>query len=124
MSFIDQMAEARIQTAAESGAFDNLSGAGRPLPADDARLVPPELRAGYRLLKNAGFVPPEVAQAREVRALHQLLAAADSSGPNAERLTRRLRLLETTLAASRRGRGLLSGTGYDARLQQRLARKK
>src|SRR5699024_4801661 len=64
MNYLDRLAEAHIRTAAEHGVFDNLRGAGKPLPPDEAQHVPRELRAGYRMLKNAGFVPPEVEQAR------------------------------------------------------------
>jgi hypothetical protein len=34
-------------------------GSGEPLTLDDDSHVPAELRAGYRLLKNAGCLPPE-----------------------------------------------------------------
>jgi len=40
------------------GDFDGLPGAGRPLVLDDDPLVPEDLRLAYRILKNAGFVPP------------------------------------------------------------------
>ena len=67
MSLLDQLADAHIQTAIDNGDLDNLPGQGKPLPPDDARHVPTELRAGYRLLKNAGFVPPEIQTHRELR---------------------------------------------------------
>lgn len=121
MNFLDSLAETHIRSAAERGVFDDLPGAGRPLPEDDARKVPPELRAGYRLLKNSGHLPPEVEQAREIRELRDLLAVADSDSAEADRATRRLRFLETALAAARRGRGLLLDAGYDASVRARLA---
>lgn len=124
MNFLDRLAEANIQAAADRGAFDNLSGAGRPLPPDEARHVPPELRAGYRLLKNAGFVPPEVTRVREIQGLRDLLAIAGSDSEQADQVTRRLRLLEATLATNRRGRGLLLDSCYDAHVRARLARVK
>lgn len=123
MNFLERMAEANIQAAAKRGIFDNLPGRGKPLPADEARNVPAELRAGYRLLKNAGFIPQEVANAREIRDLRDLLVHAEADSVEARRLTRRLRLLETTLATNRHGRGLLRDSCYDARLCARLARR-
>lgn len=124
MKFLDQLAEAHIRAAADSGAFDDLPGAGQPLPADDAEHVPAELRAAYRLLKNAGFVPPEVARAREIHEVRDLLSAAEPDSAEAETARRRLRLLETELATKRRGRGLLRDRRYDARLRTRMARVK
>jgi hypothetical protein len=47
--------EARIEEAMPRGEFDALPGADRPLVLDDDRLAPEELRAAYRVLKNAGF---------------------------------------------------------------------
>lgn len=85
MNLLDQLAEAHIQNAMERGALDDLPGAGQPLPPDEASQVPPELRAGYRLLKNAGYVPPEINQAREIRELTDLLAAAEAGSEQAHK---------------------------------------
>ncbi len=53
MWLLDQWAERHIAEAQAKGEFDNLAGSGEPLILDDDSHVPPELRAGYRLLKNA-----------------------------------------------------------------------
>jgi DnaJ-like protein len=74
---LDQLAEARIEEAIATGAFDDLPGAGRPLELEDDRLVPEELRAAYRMLKRAGFVPPEVEARKEVSSLVTLIATLD-----------------------------------------------
>ena len=74
MSLLDRLADAHIESAAQRGEFDDLPGAGKPLPADDAAHVPEHLRAGYRLLKNAGYVPPEIESRRELREVEDLLA--------------------------------------------------
>lgn len=124
MNFVDRVAEARIKTAADNGAFDDLPGAGQPLPPDDARHVPAELRAAYRLLRNGGFLPPEVTRARDINALRDLLTRLDPGSVEADTVTRRLRWLEVTLASSRRGQGLLSAPGYGARVRACLAREK
>ena len=60
MWLLDQWAERHIAEAQAKGEFDNLAGSGEPLILDDDSHVPPELRAGYRLLKNAGCLPPEL----------------------------------------------------------------
>jgi hypothetical protein len=107
MWLIDEIAEQHIRQAMERGELDNLPGSGKPIALDDDRLVPQELRAGYRLLKNAGFVPPELESLREIRNLQALLACAQD--PQERDLgVRRLRLLEARLAEGR-GRGLAPG---------------
>ena len=53
MWLLDQWAERHIRDA-QKGEFDDLPGRGEPLMLDDDSHIAPELRAGYRLLKNAG----------------------------------------------------------------------
>jgi hypothetical protein len=94
---VSALAEQRIAEAIERGELDNLPGAGRPLVLDDDADVPAELRVAYRLLKNAGMVPPEVELRRELTSAEQLLALA-STPEDRMAAYRRWRLLETRLA--------------------------
>lgn len=102
MDFIERLAEQRILAAMERGEFDNLPGLGKPLELDDDSNVPPELRVAYRILKNAGFLPPEVELRREIAdaesLLVQSLTPAERSAAN-----RRLEYLLTKLAAMQHG---------------------
>lgn len=122
MTLLDRLADAHIEAAAARGEFDNLPGAGRPQKFDDDRHVPANLRAGYRLLKSAGFVPPEIQARRDIRDVEDLLAAAIPRSPESERLGKRLRWLELRLAESRRGRDAIADPCYGGRIRQRLAR--
>ncbi|MFO7277270.1 MAG: DUF1992 domain-containing protein [Pseudomonadota bacterium] len=97
MDPVTALAERRIREAMERGEFDNLPGAGQPLDLDDDSHVPEELRAAYRLLKNAGMVPPELELRRELANAEQLLALA--STPEERSVAyRRWRVLEARLA--------------------------
>jgi DnaJ-like protein len=69
---LDFLVEKKIQEAMACGAFDHLPGAGQPLELGDDALVPEELRVAYRILKNAGFVPPEVETINEIAQLERL----------------------------------------------------
>jgi hypothetical protein len=82
MEAIALLAESKIRTAMAEGKFDGLPGRGRPLPADDMARVPPDLRMGFRLLRNAGCLPPELEARKEVARLGTLMAA---TGDAAER---------------------------------------
>jgi hypothetical protein len=73
MDVFETIAERRIREAMEQGAFENLEGRGRPFDFSEERNVPSDLRTVYRVLKNAGCVPPEVELRREVRGLQDLL---------------------------------------------------
>lgn len=123
MDLLDRLAETHIEAAAERGEFDDLPGAGKPMPDDEARHVPAHLRAGYRLLKNAGYVPAEIETQRELRQVEDLLAQATTGSDTAQRLTRRLRWLETRLSESDRGRALLRDRDYAEQIRDRLAHK-
>lgn len=94
MLLLDLLAEQRITQAMEEGAFDNLEGAGRPLPEEDLCFVPEELRAGYRILKNGGFIPPELEMHKEAIELAFQLAALDDDISATAEGTRRCRLLD------------------------------
>jgi len=96
MLVFDRIAEQKIAEALERGELDDLPGAGRPLALDDDALVPEDLRLAYRILKNAGFVPPEVETRREIAELERLLfdgAALDEAAR--ARAAKKLALLRT-----------------------------
>jgi hypothetical protein len=103
MLTLDLLAEQRIREAQERGEFDNLPGTGAPLAFDDDALVPEELRAAYRLLKNAGYVPPELEAHCEIRELEQLLQKIEGNGRRSALLARINFLLARSAAGKRRG---------------------
>ncbi len=119
MLLIDQLAERRIAEAMDRGELNDLPGAGEPLVLDDDTLVPEALRVAYRVLKNAGFVPPEVELRREIRDVEQLLAGA-LEGEDRRAAGRRLRYLLTKLSQARGGEGDL---GIEAAYREALARR-
>ena len=124
VDLIDRLAEQQIQAAIDRGELSGLPGEGRPLPQEDLSMVPEHLRAGYRLLKNAGYLPPEVVALREIRDAEALLARIRSP-EELETQRRRLRLLELRLQESRgHGLGRVVQQQYEDRLHRVLARKR
>lgn len=79
MDILARIAEDKIKEAIKNGELDNLAGMGKPLEIkDDLPGLSPELKMGYRLLKNAGFVPEEVGQLeKELVTLEDLLACCN-----------------------------------------------
>ena len=100
MWLLDQWAERHIIDAQRKGEFEDLRGAGQPLVLDDDSHVPDELRAGYRLLKNAGCLPPELEQRKEAIQLLDLLKGLWQDDPQYQEVSRRLSLLELKLRQS------------------------
>jgi hypothetical protein len=70
------LAERKIAEAIANGELDGLPGTGRPLELDDDSHVPEELRAAYRILKNAGYVPPAVEAINRIAELERLVREA------------------------------------------------
>jgi hypothetical protein len=81
---IGLIAESKIRSAMARGEFDDLPGRGKPLPLEDLAGVPGELRLGYKLLRNAGCLPPEVEARKEVARLGALVATAGDPGERAQ----------------------------------------
>jgi hypothetical protein len=84
---LELLAEAKIRAAMADGEFDDLQGHGKPLPLDDLSRVPADLRMGFKLLRNAGCLPPELEARKEVARLGSLIAATGSEEERA-RLSR------------------------------------
>ncbi|MGU9869779.1 DnaJ family domain-containing protein [Kluyvera ascorbata] len=97
MWLLDQWAERHITDAQRKGEFDNLSGQGEPLVLDDDSAVPEALRSGYRLLKNAGCLPPELEQRKQAVELADLLKGIRREDERYQELSRRLALMELKL---------------------------
>lgn len=97
MFLVDEWAERHISSALKRGELDNLSGEGKPLVLDDDSHVPADLRVGYRLLKNAGCLPPEIEQRKEAATLASLLRGLSREHPDFIELNKRLAVLEFRL---------------------------
>ena len=77
---LSRLTEARIRKAEAEGQFENLPGAGRPLPErpGDA-LVDPGEAVGYRIMAEAGALPQEFRLKAAAADLRARLAA--TAGP-------------------------------------------
>jgi hypothetical protein len=116
MNLFDLIAEQRILEAQSRGEFDDLPGQGQPLALEDDALVPEELRVAYRVLKNAGFIPPEVQQLKDIRELERFITETPD---DAER-TRALRKLRALTLARESARGRRGAWNLDVRYHERV----
>jgi hypothetical protein len=116
---LDAIAERRIAEALARGELDNLPGAGAPLDLGDDALVPEDLRAAYRILRNSGHLPPELESCREIRKVEQLLMEVEDRDGRV-RLLARLDFLLLRAAAGRRRGDLRVEQHYLEKLAERL----
>jgi hypothetical protein len=123
MQVFDTLVERRIREAKEAGEFDDLPGAGAPLEFDDDALVPEELRAAYRLLKNSGFLPPELEAHREIRQLEQLLQTVEDDGKRSSLLAR-INFLLGRATAIRHRSDLRVESAYYEKIAESLERRR
>ena len=86
MLLFELLAERKIEDAVSRGELDHLPGHGQPLDLDDDPLVPEDLRLAYRILKNAGFVPPDIRQLNEVADLERLVCDGTADSKAARKL--------------------------------------
>lgn len=127
MLLSDSLAEEYIGAAIRRGDFDRLPGTGKPLSLDDDSAVPEALRVAYRILKNAGCLPPEQEMRKQIRQVESLLDHVETD-IGEQRIRRRLCLLQTRLALQGREVNLLAEEGlyreklYREKLLRRMAR--
>ncbi|GAB6989042.1 DnaJ family domain-containing protein [Paenibacillus pini] len=73
MGIMDWLAEQKIKDAMEQGEFNHLPGQGKPLYIEDLSHIPPELRVPYKIMKNAGLIPDELALQGDCLRLENLI---------------------------------------------------
>lgn len=87
---IEDLIESQIQEAIAAGAFDNLPGAGKPLPPPEAEPLAGTNWLGFKVLQNGGMLPGWLGLARhgerpgiwvEVHVQRLRVRAADPGAP-------------------------------------------
>ncbi|KWU53246.1 molecular chaperone DnaJ [Bacillus mycoides] len=68
------IAEEKIRQAIRNGDLDHIPGKGKPLQLEDLSMVPTELRMSYKILKNAGMIPPEMELQKDILKIEDLIA--------------------------------------------------
>jgi hypothetical protein len=91
------IAERKIREAMEEGAFDRLEGSGQPLNLEENPFEDSSLRMAHRLLRNNGFAPAWIEEAREIDAESERLRAP--SGIPADEFRTRVAALNRRIVA-------------------------
>jgi hypothetical protein len=99
MPTIDEQIAQHLRESQRSGELQSAKSYGRPLDFGDGYdETPPTLRLGFKLLRDAGFVPPEVETMRQIAQLREQLDSSPADPAQAEALRRRLSELQQHLA--------------------------
>ncbi len=77
LTALHKIAERKIEQAIAEGKGPDLSHwKNKPLPEDEMQNVPPDLRIAYKMLKNSGYIPEELALHKDIVRTEELLAHA------------------------------------------------
>ncbi len=77
MHSLRMIAEKKISRAIKDGTLKMDGWKDRPLPPEDDHMVPKDLKMAYKVLKNAGFVPPEIQLRKDINKLEDLIAKTE-----------------------------------------------
>ena len=92
----EAIVEERIKAAQKQGRFDNLKGAGKPLVLEENQ-VPNECRLAHKILKNAGFIPPEIEIRKQMGQVRELMEQTDQASADQAKLHKKLNYLMAKL---------------------------
>ena len=77
LEVIQLIAERKISEAIQKGLLDTREWRNKSLPMTYDNLVPEDLRMAHKILKNAGYLPPEIEAKKEIQQIEDLLAACE-----------------------------------------------
>ena len=89
MSWLNRLAERRMQAARLKGQLQGLAGEGKPLPdrTGDAFITPGEA-VGFRIMAEAGVLPEEIGLKKAAQAQREKLGRGGAGGHAGRRLCR------------------------------------
>lgn len=119
-SVIQFIAEKRIEEAQVKGEFDNLPGRGRPLELEDMSHVPEELRMAYKILRNAGCLPPELAERKEISRLADMLEHCEDEQERVRQMQKLRFMIQRARMRRQRSIQIEQDDPYYARLLERI----
>ena len=89
MPTLDEHIAQSIRESEQNGELQSAKDWGKPLDFGDGYAeTPEELRMGYKILKDAGYLPPEVELMKRLAEARSLLATLPAHTVEAERLRR------------------------------------
>jgi len=98
MPTLDEHIAASLRESLENGELRAAPSWGKPLAVDDGfEQTPDELRLGFKMLKEAGYVPPEVETMKRIAALREVIER-DPTAPQTDAMRKRLSELQQHLA--------------------------
>lgn len=77
MDSLSFIAEQKIAQAMQEKDFTSPKWKNKPLPLDDDKFVPDDLKMAYKILKMSGYLPKEIEERKEVKKLEDLIISTE-----------------------------------------------
>ena len=77
MNSLARIAEQKILEAMQTRSLTTSKYKNKPLPIENDYNVPDDLKMAYKIMKNSGYLPPEIEERKEVQRLEELIAATE-----------------------------------------------
>ena len=77
MDSLARIAEQKILEAMQTRSLTTSKWKNKPLPLENDSNVPDDLKMAYKIMKNSGYLPPEIEERKEVQRLEELIAATE-----------------------------------------------
>lgn len=100
MDSLARIAERKITEALKTRDFTSEKWKNKPLPLEDDSHVPDDLKMAYKILKNSGYLPPEIEEKKEIHRLEELIARTEDEHERIKQM-RKLSLLLMKIDAKR-----------------------
>jgi hypothetical protein len=124
LNAIRMIAERQISEAIREGRLNTGNWRGKPLPPENDSFVPEELRMAYKILKNSGYLPPEIETRREIHQLEELIASTEDEHTRLKQM-KKLQFLIMKLDSMRERRAAFgSHRQYERKIVERLTIRK
>ncbi len=114
------IAERKIAEAIQNGTLNTEEWKNKPLPLEDDRLIPEDLRMAYKILKNAGFLPPEIEAKKEIQKLEDLIAKTEDEHTRIKQLKKLEFLLIKLSTMRQRPINLEAHENYHRKITERV----
>jgi hypothetical protein len=117
-----RIAERRIAEAIENGTLKTDGWKNRPLPIEDDSFVPDDLKMAYKVLKNSGYVPPEIELRKELQKLEDLIISTEDSHQRIKQMKKLDVLMRKIDAQRNRASSIEHDDAYYRKIVEKIGR--
>ena len=120
MQSLAMIAEQKIAQAMKEKDFNSPKWKNKPLPLDDDRFVPEDLKMAYKVLKNSGYLPPEIEERKEIKKVEDLIAKTEDEHERVKQMKKLSVLLMKVEAKRPSGTNIATQDDYYRKVVEKI----